>query len=175
MAKKSAAGLLVYRRRKELEVFLVHPGGPFWIKKDTGAWTLPKGEVGENETALDAARREFTEETGFSLDGEFLPLSPVRQSGGKIVHAWAVQGDCDPAELRSNSFSIEWPPKSGKMSEFPEVDRGGWFAIGEARKRILPAQEKFLDQLMELLAGRGDLRGVERPLAPGMRSPFPKS
>jgi predicted NUDIX family NTP pyrophosphohydrolase len=150
---KTAAGLLMYRRRHDLEVFLVHPGGPFWIKKDVGAWTVPKGEIGENEAALDAAKREFTEETGFSIDGEFHPLGPVRQSGGKVVYAWAVEGDCDPAKIRSNSFAMEWPPKSGKVSEFPEVDRGGWFPIVEARKRILPAQEKFLDQLMDLLDG----------------------
>lgn len=156
MAKKSAAGLLLYRRRGELEVFLVHPGGPFWAGKDAGAWSLPKGEIGENEAALDAARREFIEETGFAIDGEFRPLEPVRQSGGKLVYAWAVEGDCDPAELRSNFFSMEWPPSSGRMKDFPEVDRGGWFAVGEARKRILPAQAKFLDRLVAIIDGAID-------------------
>lgn len=164
MAKKSAAGLLVYRRRGVLEVFLVHPGGPFWARKDAGAWSLPKGEIGENEDALDAARREFTEETGFSVAGEFHPLEPLRQAGGKLVYAWAVEGDCDPDELRSNLFSLEWPPRSGRMQDFPEVDRGGWFAIGEARKRILPAQAKFLDRLVALIddpAGAAPARALD--------------
>lgn len=164
MAKKSAAGLLVYRRRGVLEVFLVHPGGPFWARKNAGAWSLPKGEIGENEDALDAARREFTEETGFSVAGEFHPLEPLRQAGGKLVYAWAVEGDCDPDELRSNLFSLEWPPRSGRMQDFPEVDRGGWFAIGEARKRILPAQAKFLDRLVALIddpAGAAPARALD--------------
>lgn len=151
MAKKSTAGLLLYRRAEELEVFLVHPGGPFWAKKDVGSWSLPKGEIDDGEDPLQAARREFTEETGFPIDGEFRRLDPVRQSGGKIVQAWAVEGDCDPALLRSNSFSLEWPPKSGRVQDFPEADRGGWFPILEARKRILPAQEPLLDQLVALL------------------------
>lgn len=151
MAKKAAAGLLLFRRREQLEVFLVHPGGPFWAKKDVGAWTLPKGEIDDGEDPLAAAKREFTEETGFAVEGQFYPLEPVRQSGGKLVLAWALEGDCDPSKLCSNSFSMEWPPKSGKPREFPEVDRGGWFALGEARKRILPAQENFLDQLLSLL------------------------
>ena len=154
MAKKTAAGLLLFRRREQLEVFLVHPGGPFWARKDVGAWTLPKGEIQDGEDPLAAAKREFTEETGFAVEGEFHPLEPVRQSGGKIVHAWAVEGDCDPSKLCSNSFSMEWPPKSGGAREFPEVDRGDWFAIDEARKRILPAQEKFLEQLVKLLDHR---------------------
>lgn len=148
MAKKVTAGLLLYRRREQLEVFLVHPGGPFWLKKDAGAWSLPKGELAEGEDALDAAKREFAEETGFPIDGDFLPLDSVKQSGGKVVHAWAVEADCDPSQLCSNLFSMEWPPKSGRTQEFPEVDRGEWFTIEEARKRILPAQNKFLDQLV---------------------------
>mgnify|MGYP003575751478 CR=1 FL=1 len=151
MAKKITAGLLLYRRRGELEVFLVHPGGPFWAKKDLGAWSLPKGEVNEGEGLLQAARREFTEETGFTVDGEFLSLDPVKQSGGKIVHGWAIEGDCDPSRLQSNLFALEWPPKSGKAHEFPEVDRAGWFAVAEARKRILPVQRGFIDQLVALL------------------------
>ena len=151
MAKKSSAGLLLYRRRGELEVFLVHPGGPFWAKKDAGAWSLPKGEIGEDENPLETAKREFTEETGFPIDGEFRLLDPVKQSGGKIVHAWAIEADCDPSKVRSNLFSLEWPPKSGKTQEFPEVDRAGWFNIPEARKRIIPAQIGFLDQLISIL------------------------
>lgn len=151
MAKKSTAGLLLYRRVGGLEVFLIHPGGPFWAKKELGAWSLPKGEIDEGEEPLDAAKREFTEETGFAIDGEFHPLEPIKQSGGKLVFAWAVEGDCDPAQLCSNLFSMEWPPRSGKTQEFPEVDRGAWFDIAEARKRILPAQAPFLDQLLAIM------------------------
>src|SRR4026209_2511055 len=153
MAKKIAAGLLLYRRRGELEVFLVHPGGPLWAKKDLGAWSLPKGEVIEGEDLLHAAKREFTEETGFAIAGEFRPLDPVRQSGGKVVHAWAIEADCDAAHIRSNLFTMEWPPKSGNTQEFPEVDRAGWFTIAESRKRILAAQIKFIDQIVSILSG----------------------
>jgi predicted NUDIX family NTP pyrophosphohydrolase len=148
MAKKISAGLLVYRRRGEMEVFLVHPGGPFWSKKDAGAWSVPKGEVGEGEDPLQAAKREFQEETGFKIDGEFHPLDAVKQSGGKVVQAWAIEGDCEPSQLRSNRFSMEWPPKSGKIQDFPEVDRAAWFNIGEARKRINAGQIGLLDQLV---------------------------
>jgi predicted NUDIX family NTP pyrophosphohydrolase len=151
MAKKNTAGLLLYRRRGELEIFLVHPGGPFWAKKDFGAWSLPKGQIDEGEDPLQTAKREFTEETGFPIDGDFRPLEPVKQSGGKVVHAWAIEADCDPAQLRSNLFSMEWPPKSGKTQEFPEVDRGAWFNLPEARKRILAAQRGFIEQLVALL------------------------
>ncbi len=151
MAKKTSAGLLLFRRRGELEVFLVHPGGPFWAKKDAGAWSLPKGEIGAGEDPLETAKREFTEETGFTVDGEFRQLEPVKQSGGKVVQAWAIEADCDPAQLRSNRFSMEWPPKSGKVREFPEVDRAAWFNIPEAGKRINPAQKGFLDQLISAL------------------------
>jgi predicted NUDIX family NTP pyrophosphohydrolase len=151
MAKKASAGLLLFRRRGELEVFLVHPGGPFWAKKDAGAWSLPKGEIGEGEEPLETAKREFTEETGFTVDGEFRRLDPVKQSGGKVVHAWAIEADCDPAQLRSNRFSMDWPPKSGKAREFPEVDRAAWFTIPEARKKILAGQIGLLDQLVCLL------------------------
>jgi len=151
MAKKITAGLLLFRRRGGLEVFLIHPGGPFWAKKDFGAWSLPKGELTEGEEPLAAAKREFSEETGFPIDGEFLRLEPLKQSGGKVVHAWAIEADCDPAELRSNRFSMEWPPKSGKTQEFPEVDRGGWFTMAEARQKILAKQSGFLDQLEALL------------------------
>lgn len=163
MAKSPTAGLLLYRRHAELEVFLVHPGGPFWAKKDLGAWSLPKGEIDDGEDMLDAAKREFTEETGFPIDGEFIPLDPVKQSGGKLVHAWAIEGDCDPSRIQSNSFSMEWPPKSGKKQEFPEVDRAGWFTVAEARKRILAAQVAFLDQLVSLLNAKEPARSSSDP------------
>ena len=154
MAKKISAGLLLYRRRGELEVFLVHPGGPFWAKKDAGAWSIPKGEIGEGEEPLQAAQREFLEETGFPIGGEFRPLELLKQSGGKSVHAWAVEADCDPSELRSNLFSLEWPPKSGQTREFPEVDRAAWFTIPQAREKILKGQIGFIDQLVGLLHNR---------------------
>lgn len=151
MAKKCTAGLLLYRRHGGLEVFLVHPGGPFWAKKDEGAWSLPKGEFEEEEEPLQAAKREFTEETGFSVDGEFLPLDPLKQRGGKVIYAWAIEADCDAAQARSNLFSLEWPPKSGRLQKFPEVDRAQWFAIPEARKRIIAGQAGFIDQLTSAL------------------------
>lgn len=130
-----------------LQVFLVHPGGPFWQKKDAGAWSIPKGEYAEGEDALEAARREFQEETGFEVRGEFLSLRQIKQPGGKVISAWAVEGDCDPTAIRSNTFSIEWPPKSGRQQEFPEVDRAGWFALDEAKERILKGQQGFVDRL----------------------------
>jgi predicted NUDIX family NTP pyrophosphohydrolase len=147
MAKKTSAGLLLYRRRSVLEVFLVHPGGPFWAKKDAGAWSLPKGEFVEGDDPLAAAKREFTEETGFPIDGEFRPLDPLKQRSGKVIHAWAIEADCDASQVRSNLFSMEWPPKSGQMQKFPEVDRAEWFSIPEARKRIIAGQVGFVDQL----------------------------
>lgn len=146
MPPKISAGLLLYRRRDgRLEVFLVHPGGPFWAKKDLGSWSLPKGEPAEGEELLDTAKRELAEETGFTAEGEFHPLPPLRQPGGKIIHAWAIEGDCDPAALRSNTFELEWPPRSGRRQTFPEVDRGEWFSLDEARRRILAGQAPFLD------------------------------
>jgi predicted NUDIX family NTP pyrophosphohydrolase len=151
MAKKTSAGLLLYRQRAEIEVFLVHPGGPFWAKKDLGAWSLPKGEFLEGQDPLQAARREFTEETGLVIDGEFRRLEPVKQAGGKIVHAWAIESDCDTGKVRSNSFSMEWPPKSGRVQQFPEVDRAEWFSIPEARRRINARQVALLDQLTSAL------------------------
>jgi len=154
MAKPSA-GLLPYRvLGGKLEVLLVHPGGPFWAGRDEGAWSLSKGEIDEAEDPLAAARREFTEETGFVAEGEFLPLGSIRQKSGKIVAAWAVEMTADPARLRSNLFPLEWPPKSGTMKEFPEVDRAGWFPLDEARRKLLPAQLPFIERLAELAPGR---------------------
>ena len=151
MARKKSAGLLIYRRRGELEVFLVHPGGPFWAKRDVGAWSIPKGELDDDEDPLEAAKREFVEETGFSIAGEFRALAPLRQPGGKLVLAWMIEEDFDPTQLRSLVFSMEWPPKSGQMREFPEVDRAAWFGIPEARQRILTGQVGFIDQLAAAL------------------------
>jgi predicted NUDIX family NTP pyrophosphohydrolase len=149
MAKKSA-GILMFRRRYGiLEVFLVHPGGPFWAKKDAGAWSVPKGEYGDEEDPLEAARREFREETGCEPSGDFIPLTPRKQASGKMVTAWAMEGDCDASAIRSNSFTLEWPPKSGKHREFPEVDRAGWFSIAAAKVKILQGQAGFLDELMK--------------------------
>jgi predicted NUDIX family NTP pyrophosphohydrolase len=150
--KTQSAGLLMYRwRQNVLEVFLVHPGGPFWAKKDLGAWSIPKGTCIDGEDPLHAAQREFTEETGFSAEGPFMNLETVTQSGGKQVSAWAFAGDHDPADLRSNTCAIIWPPRSQKTIEIPEVDRGEWFSIPEARRHILPAQSPFLDRLCEKL------------------------
>jgi predicted NUDIX family NTP pyrophosphohydrolase len=152
MSAKRSAGLLLYRKRAgALEVFLVHPGGPFWAKKDAGAWTIPKGEIGPDEDPLAAARRETAEETGFTPGGDFIELPAVRQKAGKLVHAWAIEADCDPAQLRSNAFSMEWPPRSGTMAEFPEVDRGAWFGMEEARERLLESQHPLLDALQALV------------------------
>lgn len=148
---KRSAGLLLYRVREEtLEVFLVHPGGPFWARKDLGVWTIPKGEIDKGEDPLEAARREFEEETGFRPEGEFRELTPIRQRSGKIVHAWAVEGDCDPTILRSNIFTLEWPPRSGRQKEFPEADRAGWFSLTQAREKILEGQRELLAQLERL-------------------------
>jgi len=150
---KTSAGLLPYRNSAAtLEIFLVHPGGPFWAKKDHGAWSIPKGELLAGEDPLAAAQREFQEETGLTVSGPFAPLTPVKQPGGKIVHAWALQApDLDPAAIRSNSFSLEWPPRSGKAREFPEVDRAAWFPVHEARKKILKGQLPLLDELQTKL------------------------
>jgi predicted NUDIX family NTP pyrophosphohydrolase len=148
MARKMAAGVLLYRLRDSLlEVFLVHPGGPFWRKKDEGAWSIPKGELQEGEDPLEAAKREFQEETGFPPEGNFIALPPLRQAGGKLVHAWAVRGDCDPSSIHSNVFSIEWPPRSGKQGKFPEVDRAGWFTLEIAKRKILRSQIGLLEEL----------------------------
>jgi predicted NUDIX family NTP pyrophosphohydrolase len=153
----TSAGILMYRlsaRNGAVEVLLVHPGGPFFAKKDAGVWTIPKGIPDEGEDLLDCAKREFREETGFDPGtGEYLPLGSVKQKGGKTVHAWAVQGDCDPAQLRSNSFKLQWPPKSGKWITVPEVDRAEWFTLDQAAAKINPAQAEFLARLLEKLGG----------------------
>jgi len=149
-----SAGILLYRRGAGgLEVFLVHPGGPFWAKKDAGSWTVPKGEPAPGEDPWAAARREFAEETGLPLPGEGRALPPVRQAGGKLVQAWAVEGDADPAALRSNSFALEWPPRSGRFQEFPEIDRAAWFDLAEARAKLNKGQVPLLDALARLVAG----------------------
>jgi predicted NUDIX family NTP pyrophosphohydrolase len=144
-----SVGLLLYRGRGgSHEVFLVHPGGPYWAKKDLGAWSLPKGEFDRGEEPLDAAKREFREETGFEPpDGPFAPLGAIGQPGGKIIEAWGVRWDCDPALVRSNTFSLEWPPRSGRKQEFPEIDRAAWFGLQEAARRILKGQRGFLTAL----------------------------
>ena len=149
-----SAGILLHRSTPNgVEVLLVHPGGPFFARKDLGAWSIPKGEVEEGEELLAVAHRELAEETGFTADGPALPLGQVRQRGGKVVHAWAVRGDADPSHLRSNTFELEWPPKSGQVREFPEVDRAEWFDLAEARLRINPAQAELLDRLEAALRG----------------------
>jgi predicted NUDIX family NTP pyrophosphohydrolase len=151
---KRSAGLLMFRRKtNEVEVFLVHPGGPFWARKDEGSWTIPKGEYFDGEEPLAAAQREFREETGFEARGEFLDLGTVKQTGGKLVSAWALEGDCDPALLASNLCTVEWPPRSGKMIEIPEVDRGAWFSLAAGRTAILKSQQPFLDIFEQKMTG----------------------
>jgi predicted NUDIX family NTP pyrophosphohydrolase len=152
---KRSAGILMYRRSENgLGVLLVHPGGPFWAKKDLGAWSIPKGEYSDAEEALAVAVREFEEETGLRPQGDFQPLGELVQPGRKIVTAWAVEGDFDIATLKSNMFELEWPPKSGRKASFPEVDRAEWFSLDEARRRILPGQQEFLARLTTI--GRHD-------------------
>lgn len=153
---KTSAGILLYRMlSKDLEVFLVHPGGPYWVKKDEGAWSVPKGEFEAGEEPLEAARREFYEETGFEITGRFMELTPLKQPSGKVVYVWALAGNVDAASVKSNMFSMEWPPGSGRQREFPEVDRGGWFTIAQAREKLLPGQRGFLDQLQKILVNNG--------------------
>ena len=148
---RTSAAILPYRfSGGRLEVFLVHHGGPFWAKKDLGAWSLAKGEFQPPEDPLEAAKREFTEETGFEVIGALTPLTPRKQPGGKTVHAWAVEGEFDPAAARSNTFEMEWPPGSGALRTFPEIDRAAWFDLDEARRRLLPGQVPFLDELVAL-------------------------
>ncbi len=149
---KRSAGLLMYRRKESgLEVFLVHPGGPYWTKK-AGAWGIPKGEYHKGEAPVDAAKREFTEETGFTANGPLIELGSIEQKSGKIVTAWAVEGDCDPADLVSNTCSLEWPPRSGRYLDIPEVDEGRWFGMTEARETIRKEQEPLLKRLRDALA-----------------------
>jgi predicted NUDIX family NTP pyrophosphohydrolase len=156
---KRSAGILLYRRaRGDPEVLLVHPGGPYWAKKDLGAWSIPKGEYDDAEDARACALREFEEELGAPPpEGELTALGAATQSGGKVVTAWAAEGDLDAAAARSNTFTLEWPPRSGQMREFPEIDRADWFTLDEARRRINPAQAVFLDRLRERL-GEGSSR-----------------
>jgi len=150
---KQSAGLLIYRRRDaHIEVFLVHPGGPFWQNKDLGAWSIPKGEFTPDEDPLAVAQRELREETGLSVDGPFVELEPIRQRGGKIVHAWIVKADFDSGDVKSNTFLLEWPRGSGKMATFPEVDRAEWFSLDEAREKILTSQRPLLDRLHSILS-----------------------
>jgi predicted NUDIX family NTP pyrophosphohydrolase len=149
---KHSAGILLHRRRgAAVEVFLVHPGGPYWARKDEGAWSIAKGEIEPGEDPLARAKREFVEETGFTIDGVFRPLEPVRQAGGKIVYAWAVERDADAHAIKSNTFSLEWPPRSGRTQEFPEVDRAGWFDLATARRNINKGQRPLIDELERLL------------------------
>jgi predicted NUDIX family NTP pyrophosphohydrolase len=146
---KRSAGILLYRcKGHEFEFFLVHPGGPFWKNRDAGAWTVPKGAIEPGEDPLAAAKREFAEETGFTVDGEFIDLGTFKQPGGKHVLVWAVEGDCEPAKLASNEFEMEWPPHSGKRERFPEVDRGGWFGVAEAQEKMLIGQRPMLDAFL---------------------------
>ena len=153
MSTKRSAGLLLYRTRaRTLEVFLVHPGGPFWRRKDKGVWSIPKGEHTRDEEPLAAARREFHEETGVPVGpGTPEPLGEVRLPSGKMIAGWALEGDLDATAIRSNTFELEWPSKSGQIQQFPEVDRGGWFSMADAREKMHPAQTAFLDRLLEVL------------------------
>jgi predicted NUDIX family NTP pyrophosphohydrolase len=157
MAKaKQSAGLLPFRETAAgLEVLLVHPGGPLWAKKDDGSWSIPKGEFVEGEEPLAAAKREFEEEVGVPPVGDFVPLKPLKQPSGKLVFAWAVRSDFDPSKLKSNMFSMEWPPKSGRQREFPEVDKAAWFEVETARLKILKGQVPFLDELLAGLPNDG--------------------
>ena len=142
----------MYRfREMKLQVFLVHPGGPFWSRKDKAAWSIPKGEFDDLEAPLEAAKREFQEETGISVTGDFIDLGEVKQPGRKIIYVWAVEGDCDPAAIKSNTFEMQWPPKSGKYKSFPEVDRAGWFSLGAAREKLHKGQVVLIDRLAEKL------------------------
>lgn len=152
---KRSSGILMYRRPgPSIELLLVHPGGPFWAKKDWGAWSIPKGEYAEGEDVLVVAKREFEEETGACPQGHFLPLGELVQPGRKIVTAWGLEGEFDPATLKSNQFELEWPPKSGRKAWFPEVDRAGWFSPAEARRKILPGQSEFITRLLAAVGKR---------------------
>ena len=153
---KQSAGLLIYRIRDNVpEVFLIHPGGPFWKGKDLESWSIPKGEFAEPEDAFSAARREFHEETGFEAEGPFQELTPIKQSNHKMVYAWAAPGNYDASKIQSNTFPLEWPPRSGKFQDVPEADRAEWFTIPEARKRVFKGQRPLLDELERILKGAG--------------------
>jgi predicted NUDIX family NTP pyrophosphohydrolase len=153
---KVSAGVLLFRRHSAgVEVMLVHPGGPFWVKKDAGAWSIPKGLVDEGEDLLEAAKREFLEETGMTVDGEFLDLGAHKQPGGKTIVAWACEGDFDPALLKSNTFTLEWPPRSGRIVEFPEIDRAAWYSIDEAFMKINKGQKPIIAALETSVARLG--------------------
>jgi predicted NUDIX family NTP pyrophosphohydrolase len=164
--RKDSAGLVIWRRARgggvgSLEFLLVHPGGPYWARKDTGAWSIPKGEIEDGEDKLSAARRETREETGFDLAGKFLRLPPARQPSRKVIHAWAIEApDLDPAVIKCTTFEMEWPPKSGQMMSFPECDRAAWFGAEEAMVKILPGQRPLLERLVEKLGA-----GVQQPAA----------
>jgi predicted NUDIX family NTP pyrophosphohydrolase len=148
---RTSAGILLFRRKEGLEVFLVHPGGPYWRGKEEGAWSVPKGEFTDKEDPLQAAKREFKEETGQPVDGNFIPLKPIQQKAGKMVYTWAVEGDIDADRIESNTFRQEYPYKSGKWITVPEVDKAGWFVLDEARKLMNPAQAALLDDLVQKL------------------------
>jgi len=151
---KISAGILMYRLKDgRLQVLLVHPGGPFWAKRDAGAWSIPKGLIDGDEDPLGAAKREFKEETGFSVSGRFIPLSKQRTDSGKVIMAWAVEGDIDASNIKSNTFKMEWPPRSGRMREFPEIDRAGWFDIEEAKEKINAGQLGFIEELERMVKG----------------------
>lgn len=172
MAKHSA-GILMYRfRGGTVEVFLVHPGGPFWAKKDLAAWSIPKGEFSPDEEPLEAAKREFKEETGLSVSGTFFSLETLKQPSGKIIHAWAVEGDCDASKIKSNTFSMGWPPKSGKQQEFPEIDKAGWFSPEIAKEKLHKGQVEIIIGFLRKLnietkkdnEGRGkDINSKKKP------------
>lgn len=152
-----SAGIIVYRRRQKVEIFLIHMGGPIWARRDEGAWSIPKGIIGAREDPLMAAKREFREETGFALEGEFKPLGRFKQNSGKCLTAWAVEGDCDPSRLVSQTFSMAWPPKSGKQQVFPEADRGGWFDRETALVKVVRGQRALVENVFELVRSRKDL------------------
>jgi predicted NUDIX family NTP pyrophosphohydrolase len=153
-----SAGLMMYRKSgSSVEIFLVHPGGPFWARKEQGAWSIPKGLVEPGEDKLEAAKREFSEETSVVPSGPFIELGQIRQRSGKEVYAWAFEGICDPPSIKSNTFALEWPPRSGRMSEFPEIDRGEFFAVAEALRKINPQQAEFVNRLYDRLESVGGL------------------
>ena len=152
MQKKQSAGIILFKLEiNRPTIFLVHPGGPYWQKKDAGSWSIPKGEFDEGENPLEAAKREFEEETGYALSGDFIEFTPIKQKGGKLVYAWAHENDIDAANIKSNTFNLEWPPKSNRIVAFPEIDRAGWFNIDDAKIKINPAQALLIDELEEKL------------------------